>query len=195
MAENQVIEKVGKVAGELRTVGFVAAGLHDPVDDIQTEALIAEAGLLVEKRAGLNPADVTLLADGCFQGRSDHVNALAVLGHFERNGRRLLALVRSGSNSLELLRRDCDILFLAGADDREFQVLVEAEPAEGKGSIDDAFKRLPVEGDDFVPGTQTPPGGEAARVTERTNAVFPDWAFLSGTITSLNQGRRIAATS
>src|SRR5207249_2250983 len=48
LAVNQVMEKVGKVAGEPLAVGFVAAGLHDPVDDIQTEALIAEAGLLVE---------------------------------------------------------------------------------------------------------------------------------------------------
>ena len=41
----------------------IAAGLQDPVDDVQAEARIAEPGFLVQERLSRNAADVPLLAD------------------------------------------------------------------------------------------------------------------------------------
>ena len=62
-----VVEHVGQIARKLAAVGFVASGFHNPVDNVQTEPGVAEAGCFVEKAAGGNPSDVTPLLDDSFE--------------------------------------------------------------------------------------------------------------------------------
>src|SRR5262249_29023037 len=84
----QVVEDVRKVAGEFVAVLLVAAGFHDPIDDVEPEAEVVRAGLLVEEAAGLDAPDVPLLLDRRFERVTDDVDAIAVFSDLERGFRR-----------------------------------------------------------------------------------------------------------
>src|SRR5205085_2470348 len=58
----QVVELVDHLFRKPGPVSFVAARLHDPVHDIQTESGVVESGLEVRERSSGYTADITLLA-------------------------------------------------------------------------------------------------------------------------------------
>ena len=89
LAVNQVVENIRKIAGKLRAIGLVAPGFHDPVDDVEAEPLVVEAGLLVEQRTGLDAAHIPLLTDRGLQVFSDNMNPLGVRHNPDRTGRLL----------------------------------------------------------------------------------------------------------
>ena len=65
----------------------IAARLHDPIDDVQAEARIAKAGLLVEERLPRDPGHISLLADGRRQVRRFDTDKLRVLRDLQPVGR------------------------------------------------------------------------------------------------------------
>src|SRR4030095_6311504 len=79
LAVVQVVEDVRQIAGEFVAVLFVAAGFHDPIDDVESEAEVAHPGLRVEEAAGLDAADVALLLDRRFNRAARDANTVGVL--------------------------------------------------------------------------------------------------------------------
>src|SRR5207245_8268253 len=71
-------------AGQLVAIGRIAPRLHQPVDDIQSETGIAEAGPLVQEGPAGDPADVSLLPDHRFQRGSEDPDLVFILCHLER---------------------------------------------------------------------------------------------------------------
>src|SRR5207248_3499921 len=61
LAVIRIIESVGEIAGQPIALSLIAPRLHDPVDNIQAEAQIAEPGFLVEKRLSCDPRNIALL--------------------------------------------------------------------------------------------------------------------------------------
>jgi hypothetical protein len=74
LAMHRVVEFVRQISHELLSVGLVAAGLQNPVHDIEPEARVAKSGLPVEQRAGRDAGDIALLSDDGFQRRRADTN-------------------------------------------------------------------------------------------------------------------------
>lgn len=78
-----VVEIVPEVACKAVAVCLVAPGLHQPVDDIEPEARVAETRLSVEKRPACNTGNIALLAHNSFDGGSLDADLVHSFRHLE----------------------------------------------------------------------------------------------------------------
>ncbi len=60
-------------------IGFVAARLHNPIDNIKPVSDIAKAALLVQETSGCDPRHITLFANNRIESRRRDNNPLVVL--------------------------------------------------------------------------------------------------------------------
>ena len=74
-----IVEEIRQIARQLIAIGFVAARLHNPIDNIKPVTRITKAALLVQKTPGSDTGHVALFANDRVESRRRNHNTLVVL--------------------------------------------------------------------------------------------------------------------